>query len=162
MVAVRQKPADQLAFKRGGRGKVAKIPDALMMPVPRCPSDVGEYAAAAWSAFWAGPTARLVQPHHLVELHDWIRCVHARDELWRAVGEEPTSIGSMGQEVASWRWLTITRLEAQIARFSAKFGMTPLDWMRLTGALDQAEAAEESIKKRREGRRPTLMPAKSG
>jgi hypothetical protein len=62
------------------------------------------------------------------------------------------------EQVRSYRdkaalWRQIKDMSAEITRAEQIFGMTPLYKMRLTGALDQAEAAESSINARRD-RRP--------
>jgi hypothetical protein len=70
-------------------------------------------------------------------LRYWIRCVDRRNRLWTH------------GDLNDWRvWKQVVDLTAAVERAEAKFGMNPLDKMRLTGALDQAEAAEVSIKTR--------------
>ena len=139
----RQKPTETLAFKRGGRGIVPVLP---MPPanVPDAPEGVGEYAATAWALFFETEVSGAVNlKRDGVRLREWCRCVHRRNELW------------LHGDLDDWRvWKQYMDLTAVIERAEAKFGMNPLDKMRLTGALDQAEAAESSIKARREGRRP--------
>lgn len=161
MVAVRQKPVAALAFKRGGRGNVPQLPPAPAV-IPEPPAGLGEYAVARWVGFFSQPTAGLVNMKRDGErLAHWAWAVEQREKMRKIAAEQPVVSGSMGQAVASPAWLIIAKLTADIERAEMAFGMTPLAKMRLTGALDQAEAAEGNIRKRREGRRPELLPARA-
>jgi hypothetical protein len=152
-MGVRLKPAPTLAFKRGGRGIVPVLPPAPLV-IPQ-PPDVGDYAKAVWHGFWQTDVAGTVNMKRDGErLRQWARCVDAREQLWEQWLAEPVVMGATGEQKANPLFSQIMRLSAEIERAEAKFGMNPLDKMRLTGALDQAEAAETSIKARREGRRP--------
>jgi len=151
-LGVRLKPADALAFKRGGRGVVPSLP-APPERIPNPPREVGAYAVEVWNEFWQTDVSGAVNMRRDGErLRHWIRCVDARERFWSQWLESPTDWGPGGMK-GNPLFSQIMRLSAEIARAEAKFGMNPLDKMRLTGALDQAEAAEQSIKTRRD-RRP--------
>jgi hypothetical protein len=147
MTNVRQKPIAALAFKRGGRGVVPVLP-APPDIAPAPPDGLTEYALGAWEEFWQTDVSGAVNMKRDGEhLREWARLVDARRALWQ-----------VWEEVRSYRdkaviWRQIKDMSAEITRAEQIFGMTPLYKMRLTGALDQAEAAEQSIKTRRD-RRP--------
>jgi hypothetical protein len=146
-MGVRLKPAGELAFKRGGRGIVPVLPKPPVA-VPEPPGGLSEYALEAWSDFWQADVSGAVNMKRDGEhLREWARLVGARHELWD-VWEQ---VRSYRDKAALWR--QIKDMSAEITRAEQIFGMTPLYKMRLTGALDQAEAAESSIKARRD-RRP--------
>jgi P27 family predicted phage terminase small subunit len=127
--------------------------------IPKPPDYVQGYSLSVWEDFWTQPVSGLVDMRRDGErLRHWIWCVHTRETLRRGLMDEPMAMGSQGQMVAHPFWMVLARLNKDIERAEAAFGMTPLAKMRLTGALDQAEAAEDSIKARREGRRPTALP----
>lgn len=112
--------------------------------IPNAPEELGEYALAAWADFFQTEVSGAVNMKRDGErLRNWARCVDRRHELWQF------------GDLDDWRvWQQVRDLTAIIERAEAQFGMGALNKMRLTGALDQAEAAEVSIKARREGRRP--------
>ena len=160
MANTRQKPTAMLAFKRGGRGIAPVVPPpVLTWPDP--PEGVSEYARERWEGFWQSNVSGLVDLKRDGErLNAWIRAVHERDRLWVLWSAQP-----LVREGAALRgsplWRPIKDLTAQIERAEQQFGMGPLNKMRLTGALDQAEAAEVSIERRRETRaKPPAMPAR--
>lgn len=124
---------------------------------PAPPPSVGEYAATVWRDFGRSPGSGLVVWERDGEaLRHWIHCVHAREAIWRETLEHsPTAVGSMEQMVAHPLWAVWAKLNREIEVAEQRFGMTPLYFMRLTGQLNQAQAAVESIEKR-ERRRPKL------
>jgi hypothetical protein len=153
MTNVRQKPAAALAFKRGGRGVVPILP-APPPRIPDPPADIGDYAVEVWEGFWQTEVAGAVNLARDGErLRHWIRCVDQRFRLWSLWTKQPLMTGMKGGLVGNPLWRQIKDLTADIDRAEQVFGMTPLYKMRMTGALDQAEAAEQSIKTRRD-RRP--------
>jgi P27 family predicted phage terminase small subunit len=153
MSNVRQKPAAALAFKRGGRGVVPILPQPPVN-IPEAPEDVGDYALAVWESFWQSEVSGAVNMKRDGErLRHWCRCVDQRERLWKLWRNQPLMTGMKGGLVGNPLWRQIKDLTADIDRAEQVFGMTPLYKMRLTGALDQAEAAESSIKARRD-RRP--------
>ncbi len=131
-----------LAFKRGGRGNLPALP-APPKDAPDPPGDIGEYAVEVWAGFWQTEVSGAVNMKRDGErLRYWIRCVDRRNHLWTH------------SDLDDWRvWKQVVDLTAAIERAEQQFGMGALNKMRLTGALDQAEAAEQSIKTRRD-RRP--------
>jgi hypothetical protein len=147
MPGVRQKPITALAFKRGGRGVVPIIPPAPLV-MPDAPGDVGETALVAWENFWTTDVSGLVNMRRDGErLRHWCRCIDVREKLWNDY-----------RMVAHPKWQAlalrqIRYISKEIDEAEKLFGMSPLYKMRLTGALDQAEAAETNITKRRERRK---------
>jgi hypothetical protein len=125
----------------------------MHLAIPDAP-DVGEYAMARWHEFFQTEVSAYVNLKRDGErLRHWCRCVDARERLWEQwLGRPVVPVGKL-DEKGNPLFTQIMRLSAEIERAEAKFGMNPLDKMRLTGALDQAEAAESSIKARRD-RRP--------
>ena len=95
------------------------------------------------SGFWQTEVSGAVNMRRDGErLRHWIRCVDRRNYLWNSA------------DLDDWRiWKQVVDLTAMIERAEQQFGMGALNQMRLTGALDQADAAEQSIKTRRD-RRP--------
>lgn len=153
MPGARQKPAAALAYKRGGRGVVAVLPQ-IRAVVPEPPEDLGEYAIQVWNDFFQTEVSGAVNMRRDGErVRHWIRCVDARERLW---GEWLTSpLLFDGESVKGHPLFSqLMRLSAEIEKAEVKLGATPLDFMRLTGSLDQAEKAEIGIKARREGRKP--------
>lgn len=152
-MGARQKPVAALAFKRGGRGQVAVLPP-IRTVVPDAPEDLSEYALTAWNDFFQTEVSGAVNMKRDGErVRHWIRCVDARQRLWGEWTAQPLLFD--GTRVTGHPLFSqLMRLSAEIEKAEVKFGLNPLDKMRLTGALDQAEAAETSIKARREGRRP--------
>lgn len=161
MANVRQKPVAMLAFKRGGRGIVPQLPPPPPAAPPP-PEGVGEYTLLVWESFWTTDVSGLVNMRRDGErLRYWLRCVDQRHRLWEMWAKAPLLKGPSGGAVRTnplFRQIMV--LSNEIERAEQMFGMTPLYKMRLTGALDQAEAAESNIKARREGRRPTALPAR--
>ena len=153
MPGARQKPSAALAFKRGGRGVVTVLPPAPVK-IPEPPVDLGEYALAAWNDFFQTEVSGAVNMKRDGErVRHWARCVDARQRLWTEWNAQPLIFDGQGLK-SHPLFSQLMRLSAEIERAEVKLGMNPLDKMRLTGALDQAEAAESSIKARRVGRRP--------
>ena len=156
MTNVRQKPAAALAFKRGGRGVVPILPTPP--PAPEPPDDIGSYAVQVWEEFWLTDVAGAVNMRRDGErLRHWIRCVDQRFRLWSLWAKQPLMTGMKGGLVGNPLWRQIKDLTADIDRAEEVFGMNPRAKMRLTGQLDQAERAEDSIKARREGRRAPVI-----
>lgn len=117
---------------------VLPAPPAVIPDPPR----VGDYAVNVWREFFETEVSGAVNMKRDGErLRNWIRCVDRRANLW-ADGD-----------LDDWRvWKQVVDLTAMIERAEAQFGMGALNKMRLTGALDQAEAAESSISRRRQRR----------
>jgi hypothetical protein len=147
MPGVRQKPITALAFKRGGRGVVPVIPPPPLV-APEPPEEVGDYAMARWAKFWTTNVSGVVNMNRDGErLYHWCRCIDVREKLWndyRMVAHPKWQAEALRQ---------IRYISHEIDEAEKHFGMNPLDAMRLTGALDQAEAAETNITKRRERRK---------
>jgi len=156
LVNVRQKPITALAFKRGGRGSVPILPPPPA-GIPGPPEDIGNYAVEVWEEFWQTDVAGAVNLKRDGErLRHWIRCVDQRNRLWALWTRQPLMEGRKGGLIGNPLWRQIKDLTADIDRAEDVFGMNPRAKMRLTGVLDQAEAAEENIKARREGRRAIM------
>ena len=156
MSNVRQKPANQLVYRRGGRGRVPALPP-IPTVCPDPPPDLGDYALERWSAFWSQPVSGLVDLRRDGgRLDHWIKCIDQRARLWEMWRAMPLLRDANKDLRSNPLYRQIIGLSQEIERAEQKFGMTPLDKMRLTGALDEAEGAEESISKRRESYRPSM------
>ena len=117
--------------------------------IPEPPEGLGEYARDQWMVFFETEVSGAVNMKRDGErLRHWARCMDAREKLWAKWLEEPT-IWSVNGTKSNPLFTQVMRLSAEIEKAEAKFGMTPIDKMRMTGALDQAEAAEQSITRRR-------------
>ena len=159
MSNVRQKPIAALAFTRGGRGFVPELPSPPV-EIPEAPAGIGEYAADAWEHFWRTPVSGLVDLNRDGErLRHWCRCVDQRHRLWTLWQSAPVIWDTNKELRTNPIYRQVIGLSLEIERAETHFGMTPLAKMRLTGALDQADRAETSIKARRESRRPELVEA---
>lgn len=151
---MRQKPVAALVYKRGGAGTLPVIPPMHAI-IPDPPELKTDHAWGVWQDFWTQPTSGLVNLKRDRErLRFWIRAVDERENLWELWSKEYVVEGANGGPVSNPLFSQIVRLTAAIERAEQAFGMTPLAKMRLTGALDVAEKAEDSIKLRREGRAP--------
>ena len=158
---VRQKPVAMLAYKRGGRGIAPVVPPSpLTWPDP--PEGISALARQRWDGFWQSNVSGLVDLKRDGErLENWIRSVHERERLWALWSRQPLITKTNGEIQGNPLWRAIKDLTGTIERAEQQFGMGPLNKMRLTGALDQAEAAEVSIERRRETRaKPPAMPAR--
>ena len=152
-----------LAFKRGGRGIVPVLPPPPA-EVPNPPDGLDEYALVVWAGFWTTDVSGAVNWRRDGErVRHWIRCIDQRHRLWDMWVKTPLmkdSAHGKDRLMPNPLYRQIMSLSSEIEKAEQHLGLTPLAKMRLTGALDQAEAAESNIKARRAGRKPTMLPSR--
>ena len=125
---------------------------------PPPPDGLGDYAKAVWQAFFRSPVSRTVTPDaHGERLHYWIRCIDQRNRLWNLWARQPLVKGSHGQPMTNPAWRTIRDLTEAIERAEHEFGMTPLAQLRLGVTFLHEQKLATSLKRSREGRRPTML-----
>lgn len=153
MAGQRQKPPDQLAFQRGGRGRglVVAAPGLRRVPpMPFAPAGVvwSKRTRAAWRALWKSHVSAAIDLNADGErLRTWMRAIHDREQLLDRIREEGHVVpwGRGGALVAhpSLRW--VKHLDGEIARISADFGLTPLSRFRLQVTFSEAGQAEDAL-----------------
>lgn len=157
MAGKRQKPPSELVYRRGGRVK-ALVPVTAANLAPRLPDDLGDHAAAVWTAFWASKVSGAVDLDADGEaLRHWILCVDEREKLRVATSRAPVVKGSHEQLMLNPLFRRIRELNREVARAEEHFGMTPLARLRLGVTYLQEQAAKEDLEARRERRRPHVM-----
>ncbi len=149
MAGQRQKPADQLINKRGGRAKaltVRKRDPAFIAPSP--PSGLRAYGKARWEQFWQSDNAMAVDVNaHAEDLARWIKCVDERERLWEILKKAPVIKGSHGQLIRNPLSLQIRDLTSEIAWLSDRFLMNPLAEFRAQFTASEAgKSAAELLK----------------
>lgn len=157
MAGKRQKPPDELVYRRGGRVK-ALAPVAPAPLTPPLPDGLGDHAAVVWAEFWASRVSGAVDLLGDGEaLRHWILCVDEREKLRAATSRAPLVKGSHEQLMLNPLFRRLRDLNREIARAEEHFGMTPLARMRLGVTYLQEQAAKEDLEARRERRRPHKM-----
>jgi phage terminase small subunit len=158
MAGKRQKPPDDLVYRRGGRVKPL-VPVAPAHLSPRPPAGLGDHATAVWQVFWASRVSGAVDLDADGEaLRHWILCVEEREKLRAATVRAPLVKGSHEQLMLNPLLRRIRDLNREIARAEEHFGMTPLARLRLGVTFLQEQAAKEDLAAKRERRRPHAMP----
>ena len=146
MVAVRQKPPELLAFRRGGRGKGLQAPFDRPARVPRCPVAKPRPAVAdAWRALWRSEVSRAIDVHADTEaLRHWVECMQQRAELLEQIEREGFTgpWGPMDSLVAHPSLVYVKHLDKEITRIREHFGMTPMSRFRLQ--MQFAEAGKST------------------
>jgi len=157
MAGKRQKPPDELVYRRGGRVK-SLVPVAPAHVAPPAPDGLGEHAVAVWTTFWASRVSGAVDLLADGEaLRHWILCVDEREKLRAATSRAPLVKGSHEQLMLNPLFRRIRELNREIARAEEHFGMTPLARLRLGVTYLQEQAAKEDLEAKRQRRRPHLM-----
>lgn len=149
MAGQRQKPADQLINKRGGRAKALKVvPRDSAFVAPKAPAGLREYGKRVWDAFWASDVSGAVDVNaHGEDLAHWIRCVDEREHLWKILRQAPLVKGSHGQLMQNPLIRSIRELTHDIEWASDRFGMTPLAQFRMQFTVSEAgKSAAELLK----------------
>lgn len=160
MAGKRQKPPDELVYRRGGRVK-ALVPVAAANLAPRLPDGLGDHAAAVWAAFWASKVSGAVDLEADGEaLRHWIICVDEREKLRAATVRAPLVKGSHEQLMLNPLFRRLRDLNREIARAEEHFGMTPLARLRLGVTYLQEQVAREELETKRERRRPHVIEAR--
>jgi len=158
MAGKRQKPPDELVYRRGGRVK-ALVSVAPAHLTPHSPDGLADHAATVWAAFWASRVSGAVDLDADDEaLRHWILSVDEREKLRPATVRAPLVKGSHEQLMLNPLLRRIRDLNREIARAEEHFGMTPLARLRLGVTFLQEQAAKEELAAKRERRRPHAMP----
>jgi hypothetical protein len=157
MAGKRQKPPDDLVYRRGGRAKpLIQVAPATTAPAP--PEGVGEHALADWAGFWASRVSGAIDLLADGEaLRHWILSVDEREKLRAATSRAPLVKGSHEQLMLNPLFRRLRELNREVARAEEHFGMTPLARLRLGVTFLQEQAAKEDLEAKRERRRPHLM-----
>lgn len=154
MAGKRQKPPDELVYRRGGRVK-SLVPVAPADLIPPFPDGIGDHAAAVWKAYWASRVSGAVDLDADGEaLRHWILCVDEREKLRVPTARAPLVKGSHEQLMLNPLFRRLRELNREIARAEEHFGMTPLARLRLGMTYLQEQAAQEDLYAKRERRRP--------
>ena len=88
MAGQRQKPVQNLAFRRGGRGREVTIPthsplEEAPAPPPRLTRAVAEH----WVAYWSDPISRLVTEAAVYDVRRYFSALAERERLERKAGK---------------------------------------------------------------------------
>ena len=135
MVAVRQKPPDQLKYRRGGAGRGLAVEVSERRRVLPMPRGLGEESQKVWRSFWKSKPSYAVDVDADAEsIRHWIWCVDRRSKLRTRMDEEPGP-----HHIKLW-----VALNQEISKLEIAFGMTPLARFRLQ--LSYTEANKETLK----------------
>ena len=145
MTARLQKPRSRIQNHQAGRkaGLVLafKRPDE---PPPEMPAPLsGDWrieTTSLWEAFWTSPIAQVVdRESDMPRLLRWIAYWDEWFRAMRAFRRRRMVEGSMGQPVINPLSAYIAVVEGKIERIEEKFGLTPLDRMRLGISFGEAQ-----------------------
>ncbi|MGE5527035.1 MAG: P27 family phage terminase small subunit [Methanosarcina sp.] len=154
MAGKRQKPPDELVYRRGGRVKPL-VPVAPAQLAPRLPDGLGDHAVAVWAAFWASGVSGAVDLDADDEaLRHWILSVDEREKLRAATVRAPLVKGSHEQLMLNPLFRRLRDLNREIERAEEHFGMTPLARLRLGVTFLQEQVAKADLEAKRKRRRP--------
>jgi len=119
-------------------------------PMPRAFS--GTWTAAAkslWEAFWTAPIAQNPQvvnrQSDMPRLSRWILYCDEWFRLMRQYRRERVVRGSVGQPVMNPAFAAALAAEKEIAKIEERFGLTPLDRMRLGITFSEARSALDKL-----------------
>jgi hypothetical protein len=159
MAGQRQKPADQLAFKRGGRGRVLEVvPEeeavAHQFPVPEGLSPEAEYVWVETMEV----AKRSLFPTDFFQARRWIFWVDRwLKEVAALAGEDSVVWGATGM-VRNPRYMVIRQIEANIVHAEQVMGLDPRARMRLGITYSQEQSALAKLKEpASERRRPVPL-----
>lgn len=131
MANKRQKHPSQLADRRPSRTHLELLgPSTGIVPVP--PPGLLKVSKDAWFDFWRSPAASQVNlEQHGTALRDWIRHRDEWERVYRLFRRSTMVRGSVGQLRLNPLRERLNDLRSVIDKYEAKFGLTPLDTMRL-------------------------------
>ena len=149
MAGQRQKPVQNLAFRRGGRGREVTIPthsplEEAPAPPPRLTRAVAEH----WEAYWSDPISRLVTEATVYDVRRYFSALAERERLERKAGKAPIVAGSAGQDTLNPLYDRIEELTREIEKYRQELGILPLARMRLGVATGHARSALEEFRER--------------
>ncbi len=148
MAGKAQKPVSLLADQRPGR-RQGIVLDFTPPAGPPPPVPPGRYLAATralWERFWTSPVAQLVnRESDMPRLMRWVSYFDEWVRAMRQFRRERLVRGSMGQMVINPMAAYALRLEKEIAKIEEKFGLTPLDRMRLGITFGEAHRSLKDL-----------------
>lgn len=147
-----QKPRAQLQDQRLGRrpgGTILEMTprDSPAPPMPRAPG--GRWlnrTCLLWEGFWASPISQVVD--RLSDSPRLARWVLLYDEYFRAARsfrKQRLTKGSTGQMVINPLGKYLLDLERQLERTEERFGLSPLDRMRLGITFGEARRSLQDL-----------------
>lgn len=150
-----QKRRGQLQNRRPGRhvGIVLEL-GPPKEPAPALPEHKWLRATCGvWERFWASPIAQAVdRASDLPRIERWITYVDEWHRALRGFRKSRLVEGSQGQPVLNPLGDYMLKLEAQIDRAEEKFGMTPLDRMRLGISFSEARRSLKDLNAELDGK----------
>lgn len=160
MAGVRQKDPNQLANRRGGRGRglVVAVPANRTTPtMPSVPDgmDWSPRVRAVWTSFWKSPVSAAVDLNADSErLNRWMEAIQEREDLLAEIRRDGYSgnWGPMGALVSHPSLVYVKHLDREIARLSEHFGATPLSRFRLQITFSEAGQKEEQLRRMKQPR----------
>src|ERR687885_773168 len=161
MAGQRQKPVQNLAFRRGGRGREVTIPDhSPLGGVPAPPPRLTRAVRDHWEAYWADPISRLVTEAAVHHIRRYFVLLSERERLERQVARRPIVPGSAGQDALNPLYRRLEELTREIEVYMRELGILPLSRMRLGVATGHARSALEEMReqlRRRQEARPQVL-----
>ena len=157
MAGQRQKPVQNLAFRRGGRGREVTIPAGSPLGgVPKAPPRLTRAVVEHWEAYWSDPISRLVTEAAVYDVRRYFVALSERERLERKAAKEPIVAGSAGQDTLNPLYKRLEELTREIERYRQELGILPLARMRLGVATGHARSAleemREQLRRRQESR----------
>ncbi len=144
MAGKRRKPPDQLAGQGSryrGTSPLTLVPPDDRRAVPTMPPRLTARVAQAWRDYWADPVSQLARPLDWYDIRRYFTLLAERERLERKLDKEPTTTGSVGQEVVNPRHYLVKHLDREIDRYREDLGILPLNRMRLGIAHTTAHAS---------------------
>lgn len=128
-------------------------------PIPPMPRAlIGTWTAAAralWETFWTAPIAQNPQvvnrQSDMPRLSRWILYCDEWFRLMREYRRNRIVRGSVGQMVMNPAFAAAMHLEKEIGKIEERFGLTPLDRMRLGITFSEARSALDKLNEDLEG-----------
>jgi hypothetical protein len=161
MAGQRQKPVQNLAFRRGGRGREVAIPDhSPLGEVPAPPPRLTRAVRDHWEAFWSDQISRLVTEAAVHHVRRYFVLLSERERLERKVSKAPIVPGSAGQDTLNPLYKRLEELTREIEVYMRELGILPLSRMRLGVATGHARSALEEMReqlRRRQEARPQVL-----
>ncbi|HUF53805.1 MAG TPA: P27 family phage terminase small subunit [Dehalococcoidia bacterium] len=138
MVARRQKPPSMLADRRPQRTARIVTVTTIEEPPPMPEGDFLKASIDLWQRFWTSPSARFIDhgsdlfaaKHWICYYDEWLRAM-ASVQRYRMV------ITPRGRLIPNPLTKLADTLEERLAKLEEKFGLSPLDRMRL--GIESAE-----------------------
>jgi phage terminase small subunit len=157
-----QKPQDELAFKRGGRGQPAEVVDVVNIDAARPklqrPEGLDPRAEHIWDTHIGVAQARLQVTDHahvyrwIWNWHQWFR------EADKYELEGGVTAGRKGEPTTNPRLRALAKHEASIAAAEKQLGFTPLERIRQNIKYVEEQSALDKLRKSRPAGPTQLRP----